>query len=258
MPEPDPTNHGEPARQPLLVSWDRRDEVRRLGARWDPDARIWDIDRNAADTVSRDMLPLRDRPGVAAPYIRINLIPQTSWGRNLRSLMPREEWKAFARRHVYALTGSACLVCGGRGPKWPVEADEVWHFDDEAGVQRLAAVVPLCPACHEVRSAGLATANGRGEDAARHLAWVDRTSLADARRRISDALRTWRVRSRRPWRIDLTIMKDQYGMDIVHEQSLTQGANDQLVAAARARRKGYGRGSERTVTGLMRHLYEEN
>lgn len=243
------------SRQTLLVSWERRDEARRMGARWDPDVRAWTIGCDGVDDVPRDMLPLRDRPGVAAPFIRINLIPQTSWGRNLRSLMERDEWKAFARRHVYGLTGSLCLVCGGRGPDWPVEADEVWHFDDDAGIQRLAAVVPLCPACHEVRSAGLATANGRGEDAARHLAWVDRTRIGDARKRIADAMHVWQTRSRRTWQIDLTVMQERYGIEIRHEQCRTQATNAELVEKARARRRGRGDGGGMTVDGLLRHLY---
>ena len=239
-------------RQPLLVPCDLRDEARRIGARWDPDLRVWSIARSHSSKAPRRMLPLRDRPGVEPPYIRINLIPQTSWGRNLRALMPKDEWREFARRHVYARTGSVCLVCGGRGPEWPVEADEVWRFDD--GVQRLVDVVPLCPCCHEVRSAGYATSHGRGEDAARHLAWVERIALPNARTRIADALETWQHRSRRVWHIDTSIMEQRHGIRIEHHTGRTDGINAQLVGEAR--RRSSRRGSHSISTSqAVRHLF---
>lgn len=240
-------------RQPLLVPWTRRDEASRLGARWHHDMRAWSIAPDKVGNVPREMLPLRDRPGVSAPYIRINLIPQTSWGRNLRGLMDQADWKSFARNNVYSATGSLCLVCGGRGPEWPVEADEVWHFDDANGTQRLNAVVPLCPDCHEVRSAGLARTNGRGEQAARHFAWVDRIDVSEARRRIDRALEEWQRRSRRTWRIDLSMMKERYGIDIEHDAGRTDNVNVKLVDEARSRRGS--RRSSVSKSDLMTHLF---
>ena len=224
----------------LIVAWSRREEARNLGASWSTEDRVWTIPRARFDAVPRDLLPIRDRPGLAPPYIRVNLVPQGSWGRNLRSMMTPEEWRTFKREHVYATTGSRCLVCGGRGPEWPVEADEVWRFDDATGIQTLAAVVPLCPACHEVRSAGLATAKGRGEAAARHLAWVERIPVTAARKRIADALATWERRSRRKWTIDLSLMERRLGLEMRHDARRTQAAHDALVADARARRGGRG------------------
>jgi hypothetical protein len=223
------------ARQRLIVPYARRDEVRAVGAAWDAAERRWTIERDLVDGVPRDLLPIRDRPGLDPPYIRINLVPQTSWGRNVRALVDRDVWRAFAREKVYATTGFLCLVCGGRGDQWPVEADEVWHFDDAAGVQRLAAVVPLCPSCHEVRSCGLATTNGRAEHAARHLAWVERIGVAEARLRIRDALAQWRSRSRRSWRIDVSLMATRHGIDIAHDPRLTDAVNAELLADARRR-----------------------
>lgn len=241
-------------RQPLLVPFDLRDKAKRLNARWHPDIKTWSASSDDIGTVPRAMLPVRDRPGLAPPYIRINLVPQTSWGRNLRGLMEKDAWREFVRTKVYARTGSLCLICGGRGPEWPVEADEVWRFDDDAGVQTLHDVVPLCPACHEVRTAGLATANGRGEDAARHLAWVERIQVANARRRISDAMKVWQRRSKRQWRIDLSIMEQRHGISLEHHKSDTDEINVQLVGKARKRVEERGSSSV-TVDQVMRHMF---
>lgn len=241
-------------RQALLVPYRLNGEAKRLGARWDPEMKTWWIAESRRSAVPRRMLPLRDRPGLGPPYIRINLIPQTTWGRNLRALMPQEEWRAFARAHVYARTGSVCLVCGGRGPAWPVEADEVWHFDDDACIQRLADVVPLCPRCHEVRSAGYATTNGRGDDATAHLAWVERIPVSHAKARIDDALDVWQRRSRRYWEIDLSVMEERHGIRITHEHARTDDVNAQLVQEAKKRPRNKGPQSV-SVDEVMRHMF---
>jgi len=225
-------------RQPLLVPLAMKDKAKKLGATWHPDCKIWSVPAGNVDSIPRSMLPTRDRPGLAPPYIVINLVPQTSWGRNMRALMTKDDWRAFARNQIYALTGSVCFVCGGRGPQWPVEADEVWRYDDAKGVQSLHRVVPLCPPCHEVRTCGLAVAKGRKKEVADHLAWVERISARAATKRIDDALRTWERRSHRNWSVDLSAAQDKYGISLEHDAELTDSVNAQLVSEAGRRRSG--------------------
>lgn len=241
-------------RQPLLVSYDMRDEARRMHAQWHADVKAWSIADADLGMVPRAMLPVRDRPGLEPPYILINLVPQTSWGRNLRAMMTKDEWRGFARAEVYARTGSMCLICGGRGEEWPVEADEVWRFDDATGVQTLHDVVPLCPACHEVRTAGLATANGRAEDAARHLAWVERITVKAARERIVDAMKVWGRRSRRRWAIDVSMMERRFGLKLEHQDELTDAVNTELIGQSKRRT---GRSGPRSVgvDQAVRHMF---
>lgn len=157
-------------RQTILVPMDRIGDAQGLGAIYDRSLRTWTVSDADAGRIPRNMLPTRDRPGLDPPYLKISLLPQTSWGRNVRSMMGLEQWSAFAKAHAYASTGSVCRICGGRGEKWPVEADEVWRYDDARSLQTLHAIIPLCPACHEVRSAGLATKNGRRRAIVLHLA----------------------------------------------------------------------------------------
>lgn len=219
-------------RQPLLVPLAMKDKAKQLGATWHADCKIWSVPAGAVDAIPRSMLPTRDRPGLDPPYIIINLVPQTSWGRNMRALMSKDEWRAFARGQVYALTGSVCLVCGGRGPQWPVEADEVWRYDDAKGVQSLHKVIPLCPLCHEVRTCGMAVAKGREKEVADHLAWVERIPVRAARKRIDKALDTWERRSWREWSIDLSAAEEKYGIALEHDAELTDDVNARLVREA--------------------------
>ena len=241
-------------RQPLLVPAHLRQEAKNFGARYHPDLKLWSVALENACKVPRPMLPIRDRPGLDPPYLRINLIPQTSWGRNMRALMPKDEWRAFARNHVYSKTGYVCLVCGGRGPQWPVEADEVWRFEHSSSTQRLHNVVPLCPACHEVRTCGFATAQGRQQEVAKHLAWVERISVKLALTRIKQALSTWEDRSQKRWKIDLTYAHERYGLKLEHADDMTDKVNASLVAQA-SRRHRKGRNTLSIEDALQRMIY---
>ena len=61
------------------------------------------------------------------------------------------------RHQVAADAGDRCEICGARGRRWPVECHETWDYDDDRKIQRLQRLVALCPACHEVKHAGLAS-----------------------------------------------------------------------------------------------------
>ena len=229
----------DPHRQALLVPYADRENVRALGAQWDKHDRVWTIEAGTA--VPRQYLPLRDRPGLKPPYIRINLIPQTSWGMNLRAMMPKPEWKAFIKEHVYSSTGSRCLVCGERGPEWPVEADEIWKFDDNKRIQTLVGIVPLCPDCHSVRTCGFARAQGRENEVVKHLAWVERIGRKSAQFTINQAIMRWEQRSRKKWTIDISFMERHYGIPIQWNEEAAREANISLRREdARRTRKNKG------------------
>jgi hypothetical protein len=70
------------------------------------------------------------------PKLTVELVPETSWYSNLRSELTEEQWDTV-RRRCYVAADYRCEVCGGRGPKWPVECHEVWSYDDLEHVQTL-------------------------------------------------------------------------------------------------------------------------
>src|SRR5688500_7037485 len=87
--------------------------------------------------------------------LTIELVPAPCWWMNLRAILPGAEWDAL-RLAVGEVAGSCCEVCGGVGPRHPVEAHEVWEWSQESSVQRLLRLVALCPPCHVVKHAGRA------------------------------------------------------------------------------------------------------
>ena len=140
--------------------------------------------------------------------LAIELVPRTSWYSNVRSHVSEAEWDRL-RRPVYKRAGSQCEICGGRGPVHPVECHEIWQYDDEASVQRLSGLIALCPACHGVKHLGRSHVKGRGDEAIDQLIKVNRWSTAQADAYIELVLDVWKLRSRVPWRIDLSWLTEQ-------------------------------------------------
>ena len=135
--------------------------------------------------------------------LTLDLVPATTWYDNLRSRLPKREWDRL-RRATYAAAGHQCEVCGGKGRKHPVECHEIWDYDEEARVQRLAGFIALCPTCHEVKHFGRAMHVGRGHLALAHLMRVNQWTLEQAQGHVSSALREWGHRSRVTWTLDLS------------------------------------------------------
>lgn len=144
--------------------------------------------------------------------LTIELVPQTCWFSNVRSEVSADDWDRL-RKAIYEEAGDRCQVCGGRGPKWPVECHELWHYDDKRRLQTLRGLTALCPACHEVKHIGLANVRGRGQIAARHLAKVNGWTQQEADRYIAEQFSVWQERSRFQWKLDLSWL-EQFGITI--------------------------------------------
>ncbi len=132
------------------------------------------------------------------------LVPASTWYRNLRAAVPRETWDRI-RRRVYAEHGHRCGICGAKGR---LSCHEVWAYDDEPRVQRLSRLVALCDLCHHVKhlvhAAGLASEGKLDyERVVEHFMRVngcDRAAFEEHRER---AMEVFRRRSAEEWRVDL-------------------------------------------------------
>lgn len=147
----------------------------------------------------------------ARELLTVELVPRTSWYKNVRSHVSPEQWERL-KKIVFRRAAHACEICGGRGAKWPVECHEVFAYDDERYVQKLVRLVALCPACHEVKHIGLAGVRGRRREALAHLARVNGWSVADAELYVEACMEMWHRRSCHEWQLELSYLK-QYGVD---------------------------------------------
>jgi len=222
---------------PLCVPFERRAEVAARGAVFDREEKCWLIERDRTSGLEA-FLPYRYRKDRAAPYIRPWMVPQSLWGHDLRALLAKEDWDRI-RKDTYARAGSRCRVCGGRGPKWPVEADEGWDYDDIRRIQTLKGVIALCPDCHAVRHWGKTMTEGRSEQAIDWMVEINGWTRAQARQCADDAMALWHKRSdHTDWQCDITWAVRTY--DVTPLEAGTREArelNRKFVAQAQARFK---------------------
>lgn len=137
--------------------------------------------------------------------LTIELVPETSWFSNLRSLLSPEDWDKI-RKHCYKKADYKCEICGGIGPKHPVECHETWEYIGET--QKLIGLIALCPSCHEVKHIGLAGLNGRHDEAVKHFCKVNNCSKVEAEKCISEAFELWQKRSQQDWTLDVRLLDE--------------------------------------------------
>ncbi|MGH8156560.1 MAG: HNH endonuclease [Rhodanobacter sp.] len=143
--------------------------------------------------------------------LTIELVPATCWYSNVRSNVTAKTWCRLQQQH-FARAKHRCQICQGRGPAHPVELHEIWQYDDATATQRLTGLIALCPDCHEVKHIGYAIRHGRLPQALAHLVQVNHLTVADAEVQIREAFTLHAGRSKRTWRLDLSILSRQFGV----------------------------------------------
>jgi hypothetical protein len=134
-----------------------------------------------------------------------DLIPATSFFKNLRALLRGREWDRV-RKAVYKKAGYKCEACGlSHGV---LHCHEVWEYEEETGVQKLVGLVALCVDCHEVKHIGLAQMRGRIMQAMEHMKKVNGVSDEVVGEVVQEAFGIWKRRSRRAWTLDLSAWEE--------------------------------------------------
>lgn len=142
----------------------------------------------------------------------IELIPATCWLSNIRSAVSKAQWDKI-RKQVYAKAWDTCQICGGVGPKHPVECHEIWSYDDQKQIQKLEGMIALCPACHQVKHFGFARVSGKGQLAVQHFIKVNKLMPQQADKYLDQVFETWYQRSQKSWTLDISYLS-QYGIDV--------------------------------------------
>lgn len=141
------------------------------------------------------------------PKLTIELVPSTSWGNNLRSRLTKERWDEL-RKHCYRNANYRCEICGQQGTSqgagWPVEAHEIWSYDDKKHIQTFVRTIALCSYCHKVKHFGRTQAVGEEDLAIKHLMVVNSWTKTQALAYVKDAFRIWERRSQYPWTLDIS------------------------------------------------------
>lgn len=138
--------------------------------------------------------------------LNFELVPDSCWYSNLRSLLTKEQWDAV-RKKVYARAGGKCMLCGA--PSKRLEAHEQWEYDEKNCVQRLKDIIAVCPACHAVIHIGRTQLKGDERAAEEHFMKVNNCSYAEYRAALGAANEAHRRRNKVPeWKLDISKLVD--------------------------------------------------
>jgi len=136
--------------------------------------------------------------------LTIELVPKTSWGANLRSLMSNAAWDK-TRKQAYTQYGNKCGICRAKGR---LNCHEIWEYDDKRHIQKLACFIALCDLCHHVKHFGLANilaAEGKLnlEEVVEHFLKVNECDRGAFESHADQAAAKWRERSQYDWKVEL-------------------------------------------------------
>lgn len=144
--------------------------------------------------------------------LEIELIPKTSWFTNLRSILSSSNWNKI-KKIVFENANHQCEICGGVGPKWPVECHEQWEYDVSTNTQKLVGLIALDPACHSVKHIGLAQIQGRYEPTIKHFMKVNGLTRTEAEYEVNKAFQIWNDRNNIKWNVDISLLNDILKVD---------------------------------------------
>lgn len=143
------------------------------------------------------------------PKLSVELVPSSSWGQNVRSVINRRGWR-LVRERVLEQANYTCEICGNdlSRRKDRLHCHEIWDYqisteEYRKGKQVLTGLQCLCHNCHEVKHIGLAFHNNRGDQATTHLADVNGWSNEEAIEYVLKAFAVWEQRSLNKWELDL-------------------------------------------------------
>lgn len=136
--------------------------------------------------------------------LTIELVPRTSWGKNLRNQVPRRIWDKI-RKYVYAEHGHQCGICGADGR---LICHEIWEYDDLNYIQRLQGFIALCNLCDHVKHLGKATqlaAQGKLDmkKVEEHFMRINNCDLETFKKYAIEVGQQHKERSKHEWRLDL-------------------------------------------------------
>ena len=136
--------------------------------------------------------------------LKIELVPETSWYKNLRKYMKEKDWDQL-RQRVYANYGHRCGICGDEGR---LNCHEIWEYGDKKHIQKLVGFIALCDMCHHVKHIGLAGILARRgeldyEKVIEHFMKVNNCDRIAFENHFDDAREQWIERSGHNWRVDL-------------------------------------------------------
>lgn len=144
---------------------------------------------------------------IIPPHLTIELVPKTCWFTNVRSCVSSTVWNRL-RRLTYEQAGYKCEVCGYHKRSGTFHAHEVWFYDDDEHIQKLVALICLCPDCHEVKHIGLARIKGNWWRCIDRLSRINSYDRSTSLKYVDQCFTQWRIRSQHEWTLDISWLEE--------------------------------------------------
>lgn len=131
----------------LCVPNKEHHEAESLGAKWNEELKVFQIDNRFKKINFTKWLPLKFLPiKKEKPNIQLTPIPKTSCVKSLKNHIGKVAWLKLSSA-ILSESGGVCRVCGSVER---VGVMPVWYFDEPSGVQRLMNFKCLCRQCRDI------------------------------------------------------------------------------------------------------------
>jgi len=142
----------------------------------------------------------------------IDLIPKTSYFKNVRSIFSKEDWNII-RHHIYKRVFNKCECCGCYRNKF-LEAHERWSYNEETKIQKLERIIALCKMCHKSVHYGHSKFNNDITKINDHIKKIKKINDEELKEHIKDTKELWKKRNKITWILDLSIIENS-GFSII-------------------------------------------
>lgn len=131
----------------LCVPDKDRHEAESLGAKWNEELKVYQIDNRFKKINFSKWLPLKFLPvRKDKPNIQLTPIPKTSCVKSLKNHIGKNAWDKLSVS-ILSESGGVCRVCGSVER---VGVMPVWFFNENSGVQKLMNFRCLCKQCRDI------------------------------------------------------------------------------------------------------------
>lgn len=203
---------------PLYSSFEDKDKLKSLGARWCPKEKSWFIPFDFKREPFSQYLPLiyKNQMNLFTP----SLVPRNLWGHNLRSFLPSKNWNQL-RLSSYKSTNYRCSVCGIKGN---IHCDEIWKYEvknSNNGIVYFEGLWPLCAACHKVKHFGKSEVDNTGKETFARMLFINELLIEEGEKIIGSAYNKWEILSKINWKFNFQKLEENYGIMLKVEETFS-------------------------------------
>jgi hypothetical protein len=212
----------------LSISYDQKDDAKAMGAKWDPEKKLWyapdasftklietyqplvgkekrtnNIRKLESNEPVRNLVLIGENRTYGGDQLFVDLLPKDSSITLKRTLEDSEYSKL--RNIVVKRVAYKCEICNtecfSKDNKY-LQLCERFSYSIEKKIQKLERIVAMCKECFQtVRLLDKGIALTR-------LIEINQTDKEDAKQHIFDAYEIWKVRSNIKWNVDLSIVSN--------------------------------------------------